>query len=55
MILCGYISITITIRAMGGVGAWTHDGKLRHASFKGMCGVAGHAEVFDLEGLKAGN
>jgi ATP-dependent DNA ligase len=35
--------------------AWTHDGKLRHPSFKGMREVADHAEVFDLEGLKAGN
>jgi bifunctional non-homologous end joining protein LigD len=29
-------------------GAWTHDGKLRHTSFKGLREVADHAEVYDL-------
>jgi len=29
-------------------GAWTHDGKLRHASFKGFREAADHSEVYDL-------
>lgn len=29
-------------------GAWTHDGKLRHTSFKGTREPADHSEVFDL-------
>jgi hypothetical protein len=29
-------------------GAWTHDGKLRHASFKGFREDADHSKVYDL-------
>lgn len=29
--------------------AWTGDGKLRHASFKGLCDTADHVEVCDLD------
>ncbi|WP_208247802.1 non-homologous end-joining DNA ligase (plasmid) [Rhizobium sp. T1470] len=29
--------------------AWTHDGKLRHASYKGLREVQGNAAVFELE------
>lgn len=29
-------------------GAWTHDGKLRHTSFKGIREAADHAEVYEL-------
>jgi bifunctional non-homologous end joining protein LigD len=36
-------------------GAWTHDGKLRHTSFKGLREVADHAEVFDLTAKEYGD
>ena len=29
-------------------GSWTHDGKLRHASFKGFREVADHSEVYQI-------
>ena len=50
-----YIFVQPTLVAEINYGAWTHDGKLRHASFKGMRQVADHAEVFELEELKAEN
>jgi bifunctional non-homologous end joining protein LigD len=28
--------------------SWTHDGKLRHTTFKGLRKVADHSEVYDL-------
>ncbi|WP_342795425.1 hypothetical protein [Phyllobacterium endophyticum] len=36
-------------------GAWTHGGKLRHTSFKGLREVADHAEVFDLTAKEQGD
>lgn len=31
--------------------AWTHDGKLRHASFKGLRNVEDAADVFNLAAM----
>jgi bifunctional non-homologous end joining protein LigD len=29
-------------------GAWTHDGKLRHTSFKGMRDTADNSEIYTI-------
>jgi bifunctional non-homologous end joining protein LigD len=45
-----YIFVEPTLVAEITYGAWTHDGKLRHPSFKGIREVADSAEVYEIEG-----
>jgi bifunctional non-homologous end joining protein LigD len=43
-----YVFVQPSLVAEITYGAWTHDGKLRHASFKGFREAADHSEVYDL-------
>jgi len=43
-----YVFVEPTLVAEISYGSWTHDGKLRHPSFKGIREVADHVQVFDL-------
>jgi bifunctional non-homologous end joining protein LigD len=43
-----YVFVAPRLVAEVNYGAWTHDGKLRHASFKGLREDADHADVFEL-------
>jgi bifunctional non-homologous end joining protein LigD len=44
----GLVFVQPTLVAEVNFGAWTHDGNLRHPSFKGIREVADHAEVCEL-------
>ncbi len=44
----GLVFVRPTLVAEVNFGAWTHDGNLRHPSFKGIREVADHVEVCEL-------
>jgi bifunctional non-homologous end joining protein LigD len=50
----GAVFVPPTLAAEIEFRAWTGDGKLRHASFKGMRDPEDHIEVFSLDGVENG-
>ncbi|MBB3149585.1 ATP-dependent DNA ligase [Phyllobacterium trifolii] len=45
-----YVFVEPTLVAEVTYGSWTHDGKLRHPSFKGMREIADNAEICTIDG-----